>query len=71
MAELNLTWTEQEFMAGYFDGRDPNSPEPNENRSHCYRHSFAVARAERAGKRIKASVSRELAAEAERKDSGW
>jgi hypothetical protein len=58
-----------EFMDGYFDGRDPTSPEPSANRSHCYRHSFAVGRAEINGCPIAAAVSREHAAEAEAKDA--
>ena len=62
--------SDQEFEAGYFDGRDKDCPEPNENRSHCYRHSFEVGRAEIAGKPIPAAVSRERAAEAEVKDAG-
>lgn len=37
---------DDEFVAGYLDGRDPGTPEPNANRSHCYRHSWAVGRAE-------------------------
>lgn len=60
--------SEQEFREGYFDGRDPDSPEPSANRSHCYRHSFGVGRAELAGRPITAAVSRERAAEAERRD---
>lgn len=39
-----------EFSQGYLDGRDPDAPEPSANRSHRYRHSFAVGRAEIAGK---------------------
>ena len=57
-----------EFWEGYMDGRDPNCPEPSENRSNCYRHSFAVGRAELANNPIPASLSRERAAEAEAKD---
>ena len=57
-----------EFVEGYRDGRDPNAPEPSANRSHAYRHSFAVGRAELAKKPIPAAVSRERAAEAEQMD---
>ena len=60
---------DREFMGGYFDGRDPSSPEPSDNRSACYRHSFAVGRAELASRPIPAAVSRERAAEAEAKDA--
>ena len=38
---------DREFMEGYFDGRDPDSPQPSANRSHAYRHSWAVGRAVR------------------------
>lgn len=65
-----MTANDEEFMAGYFDGRDPHCPEPSDNRSTCYRHSFAVGRAEIAGCPIIASLSRERAAEAEAKDNG-
>lgn len=37
---------DNEFVEGYRDGRDPNAPEPSANRSHAYRHSFEVGRAE-------------------------
>jgi hypothetical protein len=57
-----------DFAEGYRDGRDPDCPEPSENRSHSYRHSFAVGRAELAGAPILAAVSRERAAEAAAKD---
>jgi hypothetical protein len=59
---------EEEFMFGYFDGRNPLSPEPSANRSHCYRHSFAVGRAEINGSPIPAAISRENARIAEEKD---
>jgi hypothetical protein len=51
-------YEEQEFFDGYRDGRDPSAPEPSENRSAMYRHSFAVGRAELEGKPILAAVSR-------------
>ena len=57
-----------EFLAGYLDGRDPDAPEPSSNRSHCYRHSFAVGRAELAKKPILASISRANAAITELRD---
>ena len=52
----------QQFCAGYFDGRDLGSPEPNANRHPAYIHSFNVARAEKAGKPIPAHISRAAAA---------
>jgi len=63
-----LSKHDEEFIEGYFDGRDPDCPEPRDNRSHCYRHSFAVGRAELAGAPIPAALSRQRAAEAEAKD---
>ena len=47
-----------EFVDGYLDGRDANAPEPSANRSHAYRHSFAVGRAELAHRPINADISR-------------
>lgn len=58
-----------EFLAGYNDGFDPDYPEPSANRSHCYRHSFWVARRELNHQNpVPAWQSRINAAEAERKD---
>lgn len=59
-----FSYEEQEFFDGYRDGRDPTAPEPSENRSAMYRHSFAVGRAELACKPIPAAISRENAAKA-------
>jgi hypothetical protein len=59
---------DDDFMEGYFDGRDLNTPEPSSNRSACYRHSFAVGRAEMAGRPIPAQLSRENARRAEEED---
>jgi hypothetical protein len=53
-----------DFLEGYLDGRDPNAPEPSANRSHSYRHSFAVGRAELANDPIPACVSRLAAIDA-------
>lgn len=61
--------TDAEFAAGYRVGRDPNNPEPSGNRSHSYRHSFMVGRAEIEGKPIPAETSRRSADEAEMKDA--
>lgn len=40
----------QDMCDGYLDGRDLDSPEPSLNRSHSYRHGFAVGRNEKLGK---------------------
>lgn len=37
-------------VEGYRDGLDRANPEPGPNRSHVYRHCFAVGRADRDGK---------------------
>ena len=37
---------EQEMVDGYFDGLDPDAPEPSENRSESYRHGFRSGRAD-------------------------
>lgn len=42
--------THPEFVEGYCDGRDKDCPEPNENRSERYKHSFAIGRAEIEGR---------------------
>ncbi len=62
---------DDEFYQGYRDGFDLNSPEPSANRSHCYRHSFMVGRADRRGEAAygSAAAAREMAAEAERNDA--
>lgn len=67
---INLSPIEAEFFDGYSDGRDPDAPEPSANRSACYRHSFAVGRAELAGNPIPAAISRENARKAEEEDRG-
>lgn len=41
-----MTREEDEMAEGYRDGRDLSAPEPSSNRSHSYRHGFAVRRAE-------------------------
>lgn len=60
---------EREFAAGYSDGRNPDAPEPSANRSHAYRHSFEVGRAEINGQPIPAARSRAAAEEAIMKDA--
>ena len=61
----------QEMVQGYIDGTDPNNPEPNDNRSHSYRHGFAMARADRSGKPAgDPKKLHEMADEAMRKDEG-
>lgn len=49
----------QDYIDGYTDGRDKNSPEPNDNRSARYKHSFHIGRVELSGGAIPASISRE------------
>lgn len=61
---------EADFAEGYMDGRNPTSPKPSDNRSACYRHSFAVGRAEIAGQPIPASVSRQRAMIAQAMEAG-
>jgi hypothetical protein len=41
--------SEYEMLDGYFDGLDPDSPEPSGNRSACYRHGFLNGRDDRNG----------------------
>lgn len=55
----------QEFVDGYLDGSDKDNPEPGENRSPAYRHSFRVRRAEMTGNPIRADHARKLAELAE------
>jgi hypothetical protein len=64
-----MTTDDTEHFNGYKDGRDPTSPEPSANRSWCYRHSFAVGRAEIENNPIPAQVSRKKAREASVKDA--
>jgi len=54
-----------EFVAGAFDGRDPESPAPSANRHPAYLHGWEVARAEREGWVIPAAWSRARAAHIE------
>jgi hypothetical protein len=46
-----------DYSQGYMDGRDKDCPEPNENRSERYKHSFRVGRAEIDGRPIPYAVS--------------
>lgn len=57
-----------DFVEGYKDGRDPDCPEPNDNRSEKYKHSFKVGRAELNGAPIPAPTSRKNAEIAQEKD---
>lgn len=38
-----------DMVEGYMDGYDLSAPEPSENRSESYRHSFYIGRAEKLG----------------------
>ena len=49
--------THQDYVDGYMDGRDKGTPEPNDNRSERYKHSFNVGRAEIDGFPIPYDVS--------------
>lgn len=62
-----------EMLEGYLDGGNPDNPEPSTNRSHSYRHGFAVARSDRAGLPAfgSADAAREQAAIAVEQDSGF
>lgn len=60
---------EDDFVAGYRDGRDRDAPEPSANRSAAYRHSFNVGRAEIEGRPIPAALSRARAREAEAEEA--
>lgn len=62
--------SENDFMEGYIDGGDLDAPEPSANRSHAYRHSFAVRRAEVLKRPIPAEISRKAAVAALMKDMG-
>lgn len=58
--EIHRVWhgIDAEFVAGAFDGRDLDSPEPSVNRHPAYRHAWEVARAEKTGHPIPARLSR-------------
>ena len=59
-----MTDAEAEMIAGYIDGRDPDSPKPGPNRSDAYRHGWLNGRDDRLGcPRQSAEASREQAAE--------
>lgn len=65
------SFADEERFQGYVDGGDPDAPEPGANRSHSYRHGFAVARSDQAGEPAfgTAQRARELSAVAEAKDA--
>lgn len=59
-----------EMIAGYRDGRNPDNPEPSSNRSHSYRHGFANGRDDLNRKpRASAAVLRQMAEDVEQKDA--
>lgn len=60
--------SDSEFVEGYRDGRNLDSPEPSANRSHRYRHSFAIGRAELANKPIPYPTAIRMADEARQRD---
>lgn len=61
-----------EMVEGYRDGGDLDIPEPSANRTHSYRHSFAIRRAEviRGGTGKSPDQLRAEGDEAIRKDDG-
>jgi hypothetical protein len=42
----------QDMIDGYMDGRDADSPPPSGNRSHSYKHGWAVGRSELDGRSL-------------------
>jgi hypothetical protein len=61
---VRIAW-EDEMVKGYLDGRDPDNPEPNANRSHSYKHGFANGRDDLAhSPRATGAVLRRLAEQA-------
>lgn len=58
MDKYGLSDIDHEFMDGYMDGRDKETPEPNGNRHPAYKHSFDVGRAEISGNPIPAHIAR-------------
>lgn len=56
--KYGLSDLDKEFINGYLDGRDVDSPAPNGNRHPAYKHSFNVGRAEISGRPIPAHISR-------------
>ena len=48
---------DEEMLEGYRDGRNPDNPEPSDNRSYSYRHGFANGRADKNGKPAFPSVA--------------
>jgi hypothetical protein len=45
-----MSQAEDEMVEGYRDGRDPDAPEPSDNRSRAYRHGFQSGRDDLSGK---------------------
>jgi hypothetical protein len=59
---MTMGWTDEDMVAGYFDGRNPDAPEPSSNRSRSYRHGFANGRDDmRRHPRATAAELREIA----------
>ena len=65
-------FTISEMVEGYRDGADLDIPYPSANRSHSYRHGFAVRRAEveKRAPLADAPVLRAMAEAAIEKDAG-
>lgn len=49
LIEVVFRGVDAEYVAGLFDGRNAESPEPSTNRHPAYRHSWEVGRAELLG----------------------
>jgi len=54
-----------DFVAGYTDGRNPETPEPSANRHPAYRHSWEIGRGEIEGWLIPIEWSRKRVAHIE------
>ena len=68
--EITKGCSNDDYIEGYMDGRDPNSPEPSDNRSECYKHSFDIGRREGTGKHLKYDAAIKRAELAKAKDEG-
>lgn len=65
-----MTAQNDDFMDGYLDGRNPDSPAPSGNRSAAYRHSFDVGRREITDRVMTANAYRMRAEKAKAVDAG-
>jgi len=49
--------THPDYVEGYRDGYDLNCPEPSDNRSLRYKHSFAIGRSEKTNSMVRPFLS--------------